>query len=385
MSSLLEPTRRFAIGGYSRPAQALALLGLSVIFIAILELAGLPAALFLGPMVAGIVIASADGTVRVPPNLFVLAQGVIGCLMVRALPASVIGEISKDWPIFAMGIISVIVVANCIGLLLTRWRVLPGTTAIWGASPGAATAMIIMAEAHGADFRMVALMQYIRVVCVAVAASLVARIWSSGGGTGLPPPPVEWFPEIVWVPLLQTLALAFIGAVLGKLLRLPAGAMLLPMIAGVLLQNTGVIQIELPQWLLAISYALAGWAIGLRFTRDIVGHAARVFPQILASTLVLIAICGVFAFLLVQFAGIDPLTAYLATSPGGADSVAIIAASSKVDVPFVVAMQTGRFLVVLLIGPIIARLIVRLAGVSDAPVAPIKVHSEESTNPATVD
>ena len=33
----------------------------------------------------------------------------------------------------------------------------------------------------------------------------------------------------------------------------------------------------------------------------------------------------------------------LSTSPGGADSGAIIAASSDVDMPFVMAMQTGRF------------------------------------------
>ncbi|MGV8953957.1 MAG: AbrB family transcriptional regulator, partial [Cypionkella sp.] len=99
-------------------------------------------------------------------------------------------------------------------------------------------------------------------------------------------------------------------------------------------------------------------------------HAARVFPQILASTLTLIAICGLFAVVLVQFAGIDPLTAYLATSPGGADSVAIIAASSKVDVPFVIAMQMARFLVVLITGPSLARLIVKWAGIVDEKIEP---------------
>ncbi|MEO8684559.1 MAG: AbrB family transcriptional regulator, partial [Devosia sp.] len=173
------------------------------------------------------------------------------------------------------------------------------------------------------------------------------------------------------LPLIQTLALAVIGALAGKWLRLPAGSMLLPMVVGVVLQNTGVFIIELPQWLLAVSYAVAGWAIGLRFTRDIIGHAARVVPRILASTLVLIAICGLFAVVLVQFAGIDPLTAYLATSPGGADSVAIIAASSKVDVPFVIAMQTARFLVVLMTGPSLARLLVKWAGVTDDKPGPI--------------
>ena len=45
-------------------------------------------------------------------------------------------------------------------------------------------------------------------------------------------------------------------------------------------------------------------------------------------------------------AGVDPLTAYLATSPGGSDSIAIIAASTNVDVSFVMAMQTVRMLAV---------------------------------------
>lgn len=79
------------------------------------------------------------------------------------------------------------------------------------------------------------------------------------------------------------------------------------------------------------------------------------FPDFLLSIFSLVAICGLFAFCLVHFAGIDPLTAYLATSPGGADSVAIIASASHVDMPFVMSMQTGRFIVVLLTGPALAK------------------------------
>ena len=61
--------------------------------------------------------------------------------------------------------------------------------------------------------------------------------------------------------------------------------------------------------------------------------------------------------------GVDPLTAYLATSPGGMDSVAIIAAASdSVDISFVMALQTARFLFVLVLGPPIARLIARAVG-----------------------
>ena len=73
------------------------------------------------------------------------------------------------------------------------------------------------------------------------------------------------------------------------------------------------------------------------------------------------AFCGGLAFLLSAEMGVDPLTAYLATSPGGMDSVAIIAAASdNVDLSFVMALQTARFLFVLVLGPPIARLIARL-------------------------
>jgi uncharacterized membrane protein AbrB (regulator of aidB expression) len=60
-------------------------------------------------------------------------------------------------------------------------------------------------------------------------------------------------------------------------------------------------------------------------------------------------------------AGADPLIAYLATGPGGADSVAIIAASSNVNVRFVMAMQMARFVAVLAIGPVAARFLARRA------------------------
>jgi membrane AbrB-like protein len=138
--------------------------------------------------------------------------------------------------------------------------------------------------------------------------------------------------------------------------------MLLALVAGVALQDTGALQIELPPWLLAASYALLGWTIGLRFTRPILLHAARALPWVIAFAAALIAVCGLFAAILVVSAWIDPLTAYLAMSPGGADTVAIIAASSAVDRPFVMTMTTARFILVLLVGPTLARIIAKRTG-----------------------
>lgn len=84
----------------------------------------------------------------------------------------------------------------------------------------------------------------------------------------------------------------------------------------------------------------------------------------------LIGGCALLSVALSRLAGVDALTAYLAMSPGGADSVAIIAASSpKVDVSFIMALQVSRFLVILAIGPWLARRVARWAA-PDAPVAP---------------
>jgi membrane AbrB-like protein len=239
---------------------------------------------------------------------------------------------------------------------MTRWQVLPGTTALWGTTPGAASVMTIMAESYGADIRLVAVMQYGRVVLVAAVAALVARLF--GVNPAHPPAAIVWFPPVDWLSLGETLALAVLGPLVARWLRIPAGAFLVPMIAGIVLVHMDWLKIELPLWLLAASYALVGWNVGLRFTRPLLLHAARALPRILLCIFAMIVLCGGVAWLMVLAIGVDPLTAYLATSPGGSDSVAIIAASSNVDVSFVMAMQTVRMIAVLFIGPVLTRYIV---------------------------
>ena len=335
--------------------QWLLLLGMSAVLSALLLWLAIPAALLLGPILAGIVLTARGGQIDVPNQPFVVAQGLIGVMVAKMLPLSIGGEMAGRWPVFLAGALSVIVASAALGLLLSRMRVLPGSTALWGLSPGGAATMVVMAEAHGADARLVAFMQYMRVVIVAALASVVARLWGLNVGHAPVAAHVPWFPPIHWLALVETIGLAVGGALLGTKLRWQGGALLLPLFAGIVLTQLGWLTVELPRWLLSFSYALLGWRIGLRFTRPLLTHVARVFPRVLACTLVLVLFCAGLGVLLVVFLGVEPLTAYLATSPGGADSVAIIAASSKVDAGFVMAMQMSRFMAVLLLGPVMAR------------------------------
>ncbi len=310
----------------------------------------------LGPMIAGILMENGGAELRVPKLPFNAAQAILGCMIVRILTPDIIHSFENQWLLF-LSIGLLVIVASCLlGWVISTLRILPETTAIWGLLPGAASAMMIMADAYGADARLVGFMQYLRVVMVALLASMIARFWVHAPATAAIAP-VAWFAPVHWVPLAETLALALAGVVLGPLSRIPAGTILVPMLMGIVLQAGGFVEIVLPSWLLAPSFLLIGWTIGLRFTRGILLYALYLLPKIVLSILAMILFCGGLAVGLVELLGIDPLTAYLATSPGGIDSALIIGASTKVDLGFVMALQLSRFMSVLLIGPVLSRLV----------------------------
>jgi len=341
------------------------LLALSVVFAAILNWTGTPAALLLGPMFAAILFAFRGGRLSVPGPLFGLAQGVVGCLIAASLPVEVSGDVVAKWPYLVFGVVSVMAASALLGWILTRVGILPGTTVVWGLSPGAAGAMVILSESYGADSRLVAFMQYTRVILVSAAASLIATVM--GGAIPHDVSAETWFPPVHWTALAGTLALACGGPAIARLARIPAAGLVLPLVGGILLTRLGWLDLELPHWLLAIAFPLVGWRIGLPFTRPLLLHAVKMLPGILVSAIGLIVLCALMAVVFVVVGGFDPLTAYLATSPGGADSVAIIAASSDVDKPFVMTMQMARFLVILVFGPPLARFIAGRTGGARKP------------------
>ncbi len=332
------------------------LLLLSAAIAAGLELLRLPAALLVGPMLAGVLLGVNGATVRPSLPLFTGAQGFIGAMIVAAIRPEMASALLGQWPLILGAVIATLTASSLLGAMVGRWGSLPGTTAVWGSAPGAASAMVLMADAFGADARLVAFMQYLRVIFVSISAALIARLWVDV--SGMEAAPIDWFPALDLPEFATTLFIALAGAFGGRLSRIPGGTLLGPLVLGVPLHLGAGLDLQLPEWLLAASYAVVGWWIGLKFTRPILAHAARTLPQILAAILLLIAFCAGIGAILSIMLDVDPLTAFLATSPGGMDSVAIIASASRnVDISFVLTLQMTRFLIVLLLGPPVARMI----------------------------
>jgi membrane AbrB-like protein len=323
----------------------------TIALVALFFLAKLPAAVLLGAMAAAMIVAGRGAQIKLPAGLFPIAQAVIGCMIARSLTSALWTNIWHHLTLFLSVTLVVLCIATLLGIGLARLRVLPGTTALWGAFPGAAAVMVVMSESYGADMRLVAFMQYLRVVVVAVMASLVSRLIGIGGTD----PHIDWLAAVAWLPFGKTLVLIAIGGLIGPRLPLASAPLLGTMLLAAALQDLAGWKIELPQPFLAVCYVIVGWTVGLRFTREVFTYATRALPRVLASICTLVALCAGVGFALARLGHIDLLTAYFATSPGGADSIAILTAGSTVDVPLVMSIQIGRSIAVMLFGPALAR------------------------------
>ena len=363
----MQSSRARPFADLSLPVQWIVLIAISVVTTAVLEWARLPAALMLGPMLAGILTATGGGTIRIARFPMNLAQAMIGCLIARSFTSEIIFRFIKDWPLFLAVVATTLIASAALGWLISKLRIMQGTTAVWGLLPGAAPVMILMAEAYGADALLVAFIQYLRVVCVAITASLIARFW-----VHIPADAAHamvWFPPVAWLSFLGSLLIIAVSLLAVLVPKIPAGVLIAAMMIAGALHIGHYSAIELPPWFLAIGFAFIGWNTGLRFTPELSAAVARALPQSILSVAAMIAFCGGLAVLLAHIAGVDLLTAYLATSPGGVDSVAIIAASTKVDTSFVMAMQTVRFVLILALGPSLSRFVAGLVG-GDAGATP---------------
>lgn len=345
------------IAGLPRAAQWGLLILLTLVIGLPLRAAELPAGVLLGAIAAGIAVRLGGGAIEVPRPARHLSEAYIGTLVAGAVTAPALRQLAGHAPIFLTIGLMIVGASAVLSYVLLKLRLFPGTTAVWGLSPGAANVMLVLAGPFGADERLVAFMQYLRILMVAVTAPMVAHVF---GEPRLGDPVGAMAGHDGWQMLLSV-GLGIVGLGLSRILRFAGGTLLIPMALGAVAQVSGLIQIELPALLLNLCYMALGWSVGLSFTPAVLRHAVGTLPQTFLAMALLLGFCAGIGAALTHWGGIDPLTAYLATSPGGISSITVIAATSRVDLPFVASMQMLRFMLVLALGPLISRYLARHA------------------------
>jgi len=313
---------------------------------------GLPAPHVIVSVVIGLIVAS-SGLMRrtVPKHLHTAAQAVTGVIIGTFLNLHALSTTGSSLlPLLAITI-ATLVLSLAGGLVLARWTGLDQTTASLGMVAGGSAAIVGAAEDLGADARMVAFMQYLRLTLVVLAMPLLIRFaFAPGVGQfrALGAAEIEVpFSVSGWVFLLWA---APAGYVLGRLLRLPAPALLGPVILGAIVTIAGI-GFNPPEVAREIAFNIIGLEVGLRLTPASLRAMGRMLPKVLLFVLLITGICAALAYVVTLVTPISPANAYLATTPGGINAVLAIASSVHANVALVFAVQTLRLFAMVLLAP----------------------------------
>lgn len=333
----------------------------AAVSVVLLRALHVPGAVLLGPMLVAMGFALSGAGLQLKPAIFLPVQAVLGCMVASVVSWDLLKLIADHWAVvLAVNVLS-IAAASVIAVVFTRRGWLPGQSAIWGLSPGAASTMMMLGEQRGADPRVIALMQQLRIVCVTLTAIAVAGLAGAGGGPAASPPATVFLSGAVSLDVAATLAgLIAVGVAVAMATKWGQAAFWVPLVVGSGLHAARLATVEIPVVVAAAAFAFGGCYAGLRFNRRMLLDCLHLLPAMLFGILLLIGSCIALMWpILRSFEGIDPLTAFLAIMPGGIDAAVAVAHGMQASVPVILAVQVTRLIVVTMLAPRMARLVSR--------------------------
>lgn len=322
----------------------------------LLGLAGVPSPYLFAALLAGLAVALVrPGAIDLPRPVFLAAQAVLGVLLGAYLTTSSLQAVADSWLPVALVSAGTLGVCVAVGAGLARFARVDPATATLGMVAGGASGIVAMADELGADDRLVAFMQYARVLIVVLATPVLAALLFPGehGAAGVAPDPPFIGDAGDWLIIA---AVAPTGVVLGRAVRLPAATLLGPLaVAGALALAGRLGHFAVPALLQQTAFILIGLQVGLKFTAATVREVGQLLGPVLLCILALMLACFGLAILLEALTPVSLLDAYLATTPGGLYAVVAVAFGAGANTTFILAVQSLRLLVMVLLAPLVVR------------------------------
>ena len=278
----------------------------------------------------------------------------IGVMIGQSFTPNLLDGISAYW-LTLTGVACFVLVAQTTGFALFRFvGGYDRRTAFFAAMPGGLIEAITFAEQFGADVQAITVQHFARVILVVVTVPFLFLLWtgvtvgsasgvSLDGGTSA-------LPDLVW-----TIAIAAVGIVLGRILQLPAGILIGPMVLSAALQASGVIHAEGPTWLLYLAQLVVGVGLGTTFSGISRSLLVRAFAMCALSVVMFLSIGACFAYGLHVLTGFDLPSLLISFAPGGVTEMSLIALSLNLS-PLIVALHhVFRIITTVVVATIVAR------------------------------
>jgi membrane AbrB-like protein len=282
----------------------------------------------------------------------------VGVALGALVDLDTLRAVAANWLPVLLVTVGTLALSLVAGQVLRLQRGITPVTGAFAMIAGGASGIIVMARELGADERMVAVLQYLRVLLIVVLMPVVATTVygaSPGSGSAAGGGAADWR-----VGLAFTVGCGLVGLVLGRLVRLPVAALLGPMLVAAALDLGGLAtEVEVPALVQSAAFLVIGLQVGISFTRTSLRTIGRALPLALAVIVVLIVASAGLGAVLAAVTGASALDGYLATTPGGLYAVLATATDSGADTTFVLAVQVLRLFVMLLSAPLVARVLRR--------------------------
>ena len=286
---------------------------------------------------------------ELPRKVFVAAQAVTGVTLGTYLQRSSLHVLADDWLAVALVSLATLGISLAAGGILARLTILDRPTAALGMIAGGASGIVGISDDLGGDDRLVAFMQYLRVFVVVLVTPALVGVIFPGAHAGSAP---------TTGPLLGTATawLLTIGiAIAGQAVPLPARSLMGPMLIAGALTLGGVTDFTPPPLLRETAFGVIGLYIGLRFTAQTLRAVGRLLVPVAVSIVALLVACFGLAIVLDATTSVSLEDAYLATTPGGLYAVLAVAFGAGANTTFIVAVQSLRVLVMVVLAPLAVR------------------------------
>ncbi len=319
---------------------------------AVFAVAGAPLAWMLGAMFVTTGIAMAGlAELGVYAWLRTTMIAVLGVMLGSAFTPDLLGQIPGWWPdVLALALF--IVLVTCIGFVIFRYGAkYDPVTAYFSATPGGLSEMAIMGHALGADIRTISLIHATRILVVVATIPVYFRVVE---GLEIPalPKDVGSLLDLSGYEAVMLSACAFLGVPLGKLVRVPAGALIGPMVLSAAVHLAGYSTAKPPAEIVAAAQVVVGASIGCRFAGLTLGDARRIISAGLISGIVMVAAAALAAYSLTDLLDRPADVLVLSFAPGGLAEMALIALILGIDTAFVSAMHVLRIAMVVIGAPL---------------------------------
>ncbi len=330
-------------------------LGLGALGGTVFYILHLPLPWMMGAMTVTTIAAVSGLRIAIMPRVRMVFVAILGIMLGSAFTPQILNHL-QYWAISFLWLSLYIVVTTfLIRHYYIRFAGYDSVTAYFSAAPGGLSEMIMAGSTFGGDEARISLAHGARILVAVFVLSFGYR-WL-GGYTPASPGTIGNVAPLNLVDLVWLAGAGVIGFFGARLIRLPAYALVGPMMVSAGLHVAGMTSSRPPAELVALAQVVVGSMIGARFTGLPLRLVVRGIILAGGATGILLLVAAGFGFAVDATAKIPFSSALLAFAPGGLAEMSLIALALGIDAAYVSSHHVVRIFMIVVAAPLVFRLV----------------------------